>query len=551
MRGIKLLSLSNVLLVAIFLSINLRAQEKESDANSVRSNIDYQYFFKHLEYLASDELKGRAVGSEGYDRAADYVAEQFMKNGLLPFGDSGTYFQEVVFSKSSIVNSSFQFQISNNSISTKAIYGQNVSLVLNPKYDQVNEEQKMVFVGYGNILPDENINDYAGVDVKDKMVIVALGGPKGISNPAFNNRFAKFDNAIAQGASGIMLFHPAANLFQNLIFKGTHGYLSTQMQFLADTTVNGSLTDIDFKLPVFAKKEFIKGIFKLNGLKLSRELKSMVKGNNSSRKLESILNCSYTINKKEIYSKNVVALLPGTDPTLKNEYVLVGSHLDHLGVGKSIKGDSIYNGMIDNASGVAGIISISKAFSELTEKPKRSIIFVGFTGEEIGLLGSHYYANRNNVEEGKIVASLNIDMLGFGFETSDLIPFGYSHSNLSKAVDFAANSLNLTIDDNREMENSYFEKSDQMSFIKSKVPSLQIECGLNAVDTEIDGQKQFNSWMKKVYHSPFDDLNQKYSEEAFLTLIKANFLTTYYIADIIEEIEWNEDSSLYKKHVSK
>ena len=551
MKKTKLLQWLIVLWPVIFPTINSQAQNPDQEVDSVVHNIEYSYFFKHLEYLASDELKGRAVGSKGYAMAADYMASEFESNGLLPFGDARTYFQGIAFTKPSIVKSSIQFKIKRNSKSVKGIYGKNISIVVSPKYDRINVKQSLAFVGYGNILPEENINDYANVDVKGKMVIVALGGPKGIKNPALNDRFAKFDNAIAQGASGIILFYPNLNVFQNMIFKGVHGFLSKQILFLADTSISGSLLDLDLAIPVFAKKSFIKDIFKLNDLSLKKELSNIAKGNDASKELESVLKGSYEVTMENISCKNVVAMLPGTDPILKNEYVVLSSHLDHLGAGKAIKGDSIYNGMWDNASGSAALISMARAFSDLTEKLKRSIIFVGFTAEEKGLLGSHYYANRNNLSDGKIVANVNIDMLGKMFETTDVAPLGYAHSNLSEAVDYAVSHLNLEIDHNKEAESNYFERSDQISFIKNKIPALYIAGGYSTVDPKIAGEKHFLKWMKKRYHSPFDDLNQEYSAKAFLMAVKVNFLTAYYIANTLEEIKWNEDGWLYKKYVSK
>jgi len=547
MRKINLLQLLIALLPSILLSINLQAQKADNDVITVSDNIEYSYFFKHLKYLASDELKGRDIGSEGYAKAADYVADEFKKNGLLPFGDSGTYFQKVILSKPTIVKSSFQFQIEKNSESITGLYGENITFVLNPKYEKINEKQKMVFVGYGNILPKENINDYEGVDVKGKMVIVAMGGPKDIKNSAINDLYAKCDNAIAQGASGIILFIPGARVFQNMIFKGFHGYLSKEMMFLADTSVNGFA--IDLTIAAFSKRKFINEIFKLNGLNLKKELKNIAKGNNSSSELKTVLTCSYDVNIENISCKNVVAILPGIDTTLKSEYLVIGAHLDHLGVGKIIKGDSIYNGMVDNASGSAAILSIAKAYNSLSEKPKRSVIFVCFTAEEKGFLGSDFYVNRNNVNDGKIVANLNMDMLGFGFETIDIMPLGYSHSNLSEAIDFATGSLSMKVDDNKQIEKKYFEQGDQISFIKNRIPALSIESGFSAVDTKINGKKRFNNWMKKKYHSTSDDLNQKYSDKSFLTLIKANFLTAYYISNTLEEIKWNEKSWIYEKYV--
>ncbi len=539
-----------ILSFTFFLSLNLPAQKVDQEIIAASDAVDYDYFFKHLKYLSSDELAGRGVGTLEYTKAADYVANEFNKCGLVPFGDSGTFFQRVDLFKTSIKKDFFTLKVEKNQQSITANYGATVSVVLSPKYENIDEKQGMVFVGYGNIIPEKNINDYDGVDVKGKTVIVALGGPKGMEHPDFDDRNAKFENAVSRGANGLILFYPKANLLQNVIFKKVHGFLSKEMLSLADPSVE-SLINVDLKLLLFAKKGFVKKIFNLNGLNLKKTLRDIAAGENSSIALTSVLHCHYNLKNDAITSKNVVALLPGTDPVLRNEYVTFGAHLDGLGIGKTVKGDSIYNGMLDNASGVAALLSISKAFNELPKKPKRSIIFVCYAAEENGLLGSSFFANSNNVTNGKIVANINVDMLAQTIETADMAPLGYNHSNLSKAADFAANVLNLKIEDYKQAEINYIERSDQISFIKKGIPALFIAGGFTALDPKKNGEKVFNKWMKKKYHSPFDDLDQEYSPEAFLTAIKFNFLTTYYISNSLETIKWNKNSWLYKKYVLK
>lgn len=536
-------------ILSLFYS-SIIAQESTINAIEVSNNIQYSEFYKHLEYLSSDELKGRDTGSEGYAMAAEYVAEEFSKNGLIPFGDDNTYFQKVPLMKRSLIKSSIKVEALLNGEKVEGKYGENISLLINPNFDEIDTEQELVFVGFGNILPEDSINDYEGIDVKGKTVIVTLGAPKGIKSRSAFDPFTKVQNAVKNEVSGIILFLPN-KLIQGLAFKQLHGFLGTPIVSLTDTSIAESMFDIDLKIGAYSKKELISDIFKLNGLKLKKEIRRIKKGNFVSMELKSKLNCSFNVKEENFDCKNVVAMIPGTDSTLKNEYLVLGAHLDHVGVGAEVKGDSIYNGMWDNASGSAAIISISKAYAELTEKPKRSVVFVCYTGEEKDLLGSSYYANRNNVTNGKIIANINIDMLGNLFETTDVIPMGYSHSNLSEAVDYAAGSLNIEIDDNKLEEHTYLERSDQISFIQNEVPALNIGSGYTALNPKIDGQKYVDKWMQKTYHSPFDDLNQDYSDNSFLTYIRINFLTSFYISNVMDEIKWNEDSWVYQKYVLK
>ncbi|MBI9068439.1 MAG: M28 family peptidase [Salinivirgaceae bacterium] len=527
-------------------------QAPKESAIQAMNTIDYNYFQKHLTFLASDELKGRDTGSEGYALAAEYVTDEFKTNGLLPFGDNQTYYQHVGFAERIIDKKSVVFKSSLNDKTVKAVYGKNITLLSSQKYANVNDTQEIAFVGYGNIIPDENINDYEGIDVKGKTVIIALGGPNGMKNNDFFNLEAKAKNAQKNGATGIILFYPKKAL-QKIIFKNIHGFISSAMLSLTDSAFSGaSLSDdFDFKIAGMAKLDFLEDVFKLNGLKLKKELKNISKGNNSSQLLRSKFACKFDVIFKQKDCKNVVALLPGTDPKLKNEYVVVSAHLDHVGVGKTIKGDSIYNGMWDNATGSAAVLSLSKAIKEMPKGTKRSIIFVCYTGEEKGLLGSKYFASKTKINDGKIVANLNVDMLAALFETTDVIPLGYNHSNLSEAVDYAVKPLNLVVDNNLQEEKEYFSRSDQMSFIQQGVPALNIGNGYTAKNSKINAKKEVDKWMKKSYHSPFDDLNQDYSPEAFLTFMKLYYLATYYTANEMNEIKWNPESKYYKKYVLK
>lgn len=409
-RNIFLTAMS-FMLSLLFLSKTNAQKIPDKTIQAARESISYDYFFNHVEYLASDELKGRGLGTPEYDMAATYLANEFRKNKLVPFGDSDTYFQHVPLLKSIIDPGSFSLKVENETSDIMADYGDEISVVVNPIYGKIDENQQLVFVGYGNVILELGLNDYAGIDVKGKTVIVALGGPKGMDHPDFDDRNIKFQHAVDQGAAGLILFYPKASLLQNVIFNRVHGFLSQSMLSVADTSIESFIGLPELKLLFFSKKKLIKKILKQNGIRLQKELSKMKKGHLISQPLTSSIQCTYILDNNSLNSKNVVAVLPGSDPALRNEYVVVGAHLDHFGIGKPLKGDSIYNGMMDNATGVSALLSISKTFTDYNISPRRSIVFVGYTAEENGLLGSSYFANKNKIDDGKIVAKINIDML--------------------------------------------------------------------------------------------------------------------------------------------
>ncbi len=537
-------------LLAIGLCVVFIVNAQDRNILSITESIDYATFHKHLEFLSSDQLKGRDVGSEGYDKAARYVAGEFQKLGFKPYGDNDSYFQTVPFMKRSIVSSSIKFQSVLKDDIVNGFYGDDISILTNPNKLKVEELQQLVFVGYGNIMPDLNINDYKGLDVKGKTVIAMLGAPKSVKDYNSFDPFVKVSNAINQGATGIIIFFNKG-LFQGMVFEQIHNFTGKPVVSLADTTISQKMASFDMGIVAFAKKDFIKDIFRQNDLNLFLNIRRAKSGKFVSQELSSQISCKFTVKLENYNCKNVVAILPGTDSLLRNEYVTVGAHLDHVGVGKVVKGDSIYNGMWDNATGVASLISFAETLHKESLQPKRSLVFICYTAEEKGLLGSKYYANYNNMGTENIVANINIDMIGGLFHTKDIIPLGYSHSNLSEAVNYAAKSLNLVVDDNKQEENEYLFRSDQASFLEKGIPVLNVANGYTAVDPKINGYKEIEKWMTKYYHSPFDDINQEYSKEAFHIGLKYNFLTTYYITNIMNDIKWNEDSWIFRRYVQK
>ncbi len=544
MKTFKLFMAITILFIATF-SI---AQENQK-AISIANKMDYSYFFKHLSYFASDELEGRDVSSKGYQKAADYTAEEFKNIGLLPIGDNQTYFQKVPFVKAAIVTSSFQLSVQHKKRMAEGLYGENITVMLTKDAEEINEDLELVFVGYGNVFPDLNIDDYKSLDVKGKVVIVAAGAPDGVKDPRLQDPRLKASTAGDRGAKGILIFTPGQDAMQDKMFGFFHSFMGRSRLSLDDGSAVKPMINMDFV--AYAKKSFINEILAVNKIKTEKTHKAMTAGKFVSKKLKSNLKFSY----KTIFAKsdcnNVVALLAGTDPKLKDECIVVSAHLDHLGVGRPMYGDSIYNGMWDNATGSSSVISIANEIKAANLKTKRSLIFICYTAEEKGLLGSKYFTNSSIFKNKKVVANINIDMLGGLYETTDILPEGYSHSNISEAVDFAAEALNLTITDPTASEKKYIERSDQISLIKKGVPAINVGGGIKSVDPDINAEKKTDTWMKNTYHSPFDDLNQKYSDKAFHTYLKLYFLITYYIANEIDEVKWNKDEWVYKKYLGE
>lgn len=535
-------------ILSIILLFSLPAiASDEIDPAAVAAEMSWDEYWAHVIYFASDELEGRDTGSEGYDLAAKYTAEKFEAAGLQPFGDDSSYYQLVPFNRAHLKEATFDL----NFITDKGVlgteYGETATVNLNTDDESFKGSGELVFVGYGNIIPEADINDYEGVDVTDKVVVYAVGAPEGVPDSLQLGTRSKLRIADEQGARGVVMFSPGKWRKEKKEFAKYHRWLGGSRMYISDPEHEKKRNDLE--MIYILKESKVRKLFRKSGMNLRRELRKMKAGETRSKPMNAEVSCSYDMRFENNDCKNIVGLLPGTDSLLQNEYVVVGAHLDHVGIRSAVEGDSIYNGLWDNATGSGVTLSIAETFHKAGIRPKRSIVFINYTGEEKGLLGSHYFANTYGLDSIDIAVNVNIDMLGGPIHTHDITPLGYNHSTVSEAVDMAAADLGLSLNDATKMEKEFIHRSDQMSFMKIGVPPLYINSGIKPVNPEVDAEATFRVWEKTRYHKPSDDLDQPYDVEGFFNGLKANFLSTYYLTNVIKKIEWYDDSWAYEEHV--
>jgi len=548
------MKLFNILLfTGLLLSLNIFSQTQKDEVIKLANEQNTESFFKHLKTLSDDAFEGRETGSKGYALAADYVVTEIQKLGLKPGGDNGTFFQTIEFESRQIEKESVSLTFINGDDKLEADFGKEMTFLPTIKASNVKRTEELVFVGYGLEIPELGINDFQGIDVKGKTIVIAIGLPDNIDKKKYKSYINPIERIAAlekKGVSGIV-FYTNLGILQNILFNQLNKFFQQPWFDYKDLDMSNPMVSFNNKPLVYGKKDFIKDLFRFNGLSFKETLKSMNSGQFKAFPIKSGFKIEYKTKTKFLPCKNIAAILPGTDPVMGTEYLILESHLDHLGIGKAVKKDSIYNGTWDNASGCATLLSVAEAYTKMSVPSKRSIMFVWVTAEEKGLLGSNYFAIKPTVPREKIVADMSLDMAGGIFEAKDILPMGYKMSNLSQAVDFATANLNLGADTTSSLENEYFERSDHFSFVKAGIPSLLLFGGMNAVDPKIDGLKTYKKWEKKVYHSPADDMNQKLSKEAFLQGIKVNFLISWYIANELGEVKWKKESYQYKKYIAK
>jgi Zn-dependent M28 family amino/carboxypeptidase len=343
--------------------------------------------------------------------------------------------------------------------------------------------------------------------------------------------------AFEKGAIGVVMYNP-----QNR--QGTN----TNPTIQSNTTVNPERTQVfgrgftgNLKIVVNAATPFMRRLFMNSGKNMQDVLASIKQGKPSSFEFGYTLSASYITGHSDFESYNVIGLIPGFDKTLKNEYVIHTAHLDHVGIGRAVDGDSIYNGAHDNASGVASLLEIARVYKTSGAKPKRSILIVMVTAEEMGLLGSSYFAPNPTVPKASIVADVNTDMPTVIAPLLSVVPLGAEHSSLMNNVKFAANYLGLEVEKDPEPNENRFIRSDQYSFVMNGIPALHIKYGTRTNIPGFDLTAFVKQWRAKYYHQAADGLDGGiFNFTAAKTYVQLNFLISYSIAQTTARPKWND-----------
>jgi len=537
------------LIVCSFIALNISAQNVtiSKDIKKAMDRIDTNTIRAHIAYLADDKLKGRLPGTEGYQMAVDYVIDQYKKIGLAPGGDNGGYTQKVLIRKSIVENSSAVAVLRDKYGNTDSLmFLKDFAPAPHPLNQKTSADGQLVFAGYGVEIPG-GYSDYAGIDVKGKIVVLVAGAPDGLHSTVtahFSNGGNKMTVAFEKGAVGVIMYNP-----QNRPPANANPTLQS------NTTINAEKTMVfgrgftgNLKVVVNAGNMLIRRLFMNSGKNLQQVLTDIKKGKASSFDFGYSLSVSYTTTHTDIESYNVVGLIPGTDKVLRNEYVVHSAHLDHVGIGRAVEGDSIYNGAHDNASGVSSLLEIARVYKSSGAKPKRSILIVMVTGEEMGLLGSSYFAANPTVPKASIVADVNTDMPTVIAPLLSVVPLGAEHSSLMNNVKFAAGYLGLEVENDPEPTENRFVRSDQYSFVMNGIPALHIKYGTKTNIPGFDLTAFVKQWRAKYYHQAADGLEGGiFNFTAAKTYVQLNFLISYSIAQTTERPKWNDGDLFAKK----
>lgn len=453
----------------------------------------------HMSFLADDLLEGRGTGTRGFDVAALYVQTQFQGLGLTPGGDAAgtSWRQPVGFTSTQVVSGGVAWTPTGGATTT---WEQGTLALMIPILPGSNSiTAPAVFVGYGINKPDQGFDDYAGLDVTGKIVVMIVGGPPGA------------DDALAEGKQMAAFQHGAVGV---VMLNSRDSERETPW-----TTIVEYLTQPQFGLrsaeptppgpgPLFAALDTAAAEVLFAGSPRSASdiftEADTPEGKPRGFDLPGQITLSIDNQASQVDSTNVVGILPGSDPVLRNEYVVVMSHLDHEGISPDeSKPDRIYNGAMDNSAGTSAMLEVARAMATGPNRPRRSIIFLAVTGEEKGLLGSEFFANNPTVPKDGLVAVVNMDMPVLTYAFTDIVVLGSDHSTLGQTVDRVAASLNLVNSPDPLPEEGFFMRSDHFSFVQTGVPAIDISTG-----HANGGAAVWEAFLKDTYHKPNDDLNQ-------------------------------------------
>ncbi len=468
--------------------------------------ITEEFLFGHTRFLSHDLLEGRGPGTRGDDLARHYIASQFEAMGIKPGGPGGSYFQSVPL-VSMTVDRNTHLTVTRGNQRQIFLYHDDFmpfSGVLEPT---VPVSGDLVFVGYGIQAPEFDWDDYKGQDMSGKILVMLNDDPGTADTPDFFGGKArtyygrwtyKYEIAAELGAAGAVIIHttPSAGYPFSVVQSSWGG---ENFELRVDDDVP------QLPLKAWTSEQASREIIEMAGYTLEELIKRAQRTEFEPVPLN--LRASSTIrqNLRDIDTYNVLGLLTGGDPNYNDEVIVYTAHYDHFGIGEPVDGDSIYNGALDNASGVAMMLSIAKAFTNLEVPPHRSILFAAVGAEEFGLLGSEYYVRNPTFPHHKIVANINTDNTNIYGQTRDIIFLGAERSTVGDVVESIADRRRMIVGTDPAPEQGYFYRSDHFSFAKAGIPAVSLQTGKDFIGKpEGWGEERKQAYTAKHYHQPSD-----------------------------------------------
>jgi Zn-dependent M28 family amino/carboxypeptidase len=519
--------------------------------------VDVDMVLAHTKELSADRYEGRAPGTSGEELTVAYLTDQFTKIGLKPGNPDGTYIQKVPLV--GITAEGEPLVLTKGEEERRLNWKDDVVAWTKHVAESASlDNSELVFVGYGIVAPEYNWDDYKGLDVKGKTLVMLINDPP-VPDPANANELDpktfggramtyygrwtyKFEIAAEKGAVGALIIHETAPAsYPFTVIQGSNlgekFDLVTPDKNMGRAAIEGWVTsDQGRSLLNWAGHDFDE----LKKQAATRDFTPVPLGIAASMTIHNTL--------RTVASRNVVARLEGREPVHKDEYVVYTAHWDHLGSGPAIDGDTIYNGAKDNAVGVGGMLEIARAFTKLTTPPKRSILFLAVTAEEQGLLGSEYYSVTPLYPLARTVANINIDGVNIHGRTRDLTLVGYGASELDSYARDAAGEQGRIIRPDPETEKGFYYRSDHFNFAREGVPAMNADEGVEFIGKSPEfSQKLREEWTERDYHKPSDVVRPTWDMSGAREDLKIFFAVGFRVAEADTFPEWKPGNEFRAK----
>jgi Zn-dependent M28 family amino/carboxypeptidase len=544
-----------VLIVSAFAAIALAA-DPPAVPKEAADAITAADLLKHIKVLASDEYEGRAPGSKGEELSVKYIYEQFKALALQPGNPNGTYIQEVPLAGiTTAPTASFAVGDKKTELKFPDDY---VASSARLQTDIKAENTDVVFVGYGVVAPEYGWDDYKDVDVRGKTILMLINDPplpdpadptklddkmfKGKAMTYYGRWTYKYEIAAQKGAAAAVIIHetePAAYPYSVVMtsWAKENFEIDAKDKNAGAVQIRSWITlDVAKKLLADCGQDF-------DALK-----KQTITKDFRPVPLKAKANFALKQTVRPFKSNNVVAKLEGSDPALKDEWILYSAHWDHLGKHDDLKGDKIFNGAADNASGVGGLIELATAFTKMKPAPKRSVLFIATTAEEAGLLGAKFYAENPLYPLQKTLADINMDGLSLWGKTRDIEDISFGNSDLDDMLMLAASHQTRVMNPNSQPEKGSFYRADNFEFAKAGLPSLYTGAGRDVVGKpEEFGQKKKDEYVAKHYHQPSDEVNPEWDLSGAAEDLRLLLEVGYQVANGDKFPEWKAGNEFKAK----
>ena len=512
--------------------------------------LEPEHIRAHVRFLSHDLLEGRGTGQRGGDIAAEYIATQFWLYGLKAAGDNGTFFQKVpMVGITPAPETTFELAPAKGEAMRLKPFDQYVA------YDQTQRssddiDADIVYVGYGIEAPEYQWDDYKGVDVRGKVLLMLVNEPpsddpnffKGRALTYYGRWTYKYEEAVRRGAVGAILIHKSE--MASYPWEVVRNSNSGEKSFLKSDTPQ-------LKAASWIQLEVARQLAQKSGMDLDKMMADAQSRNFRPVPLPVKLKAHLVSKIRQISSNNVVAMLPGSDPNLKNEAVIYTAHYDHLGIRPDMPGDNIYNGARDNATGCGILLELARVFAQAQTRPRRSVLFASVTAEEQGLLGSEYLGKHPPVAASKISLDLNFDDVPPLGSPQEVEVSGSERTNFYPTVEAMAKEFRLAIRPDSHPEAGHFYRSDHFSLARVGIPAFSVSEGMKYKGHSTDwGMQQAEEYTNKHYHQPSDEYSPSMDFTGDAAIARFGFALGWAAASQQKLIGWQSGDEFEKTRMA-